>query len=169
MATTLIKFRQGTGTPVVGNATNGNSIGEPLWSTDLKKLYVTNGTENPVLIGPGPDITVTPEYTVEDGGPLLATIAINESPFLIYAPANTGGGTSTPQTLNVANSNGTNPTLITLTGTNSIELRSSTTNTNVTTVIAGEPAGADANGKAKLLFDVQINTIDGGTWNTTNG
>lgn len=162
MATeTTIKFRRGNGTPTVNTAFDQGSIGEPLWSTDKKLLYVTDGTATPVLIGPGQVIAV--EQTLASGTE-IATITIDGTPTKIYAPTSGSGETAVTQTLDVVNSNETNPTLITLTDTNSIELESSPANTNVTTVIAGESAGASENGKAKLLFDVQINVIDGGTW-----
>lgn len=74
MSVTTIRFRRGLEASIP-SPSNGN-IGEPLWATDSKKLFVSNGNEN-VEIG-----AVTITGTLQSG----TTIAtINGTP--IYAPA----------------------------------------------------------------------------------
>jgi hypothetical protein len=50
MAVTKILFKQGASVP--GGTSAFATQGEPLWRTGANELYVTNGTQNPTLIGP---------------------------------------------------------------------------------------------------------------------
>lgn len=63
MASTTILFRQGSTAPS-GNSF-GSTVGEPLWCSAENKLYVTNGTSTPTLIGPVSSSSYT--FTGSDG------------------------------------------------------------------------------------------------------
>lgn len=162
MATeTKIKFRRGPGEPTVGTAFTTGSVGEPLWDTTNEKLYVTNGN-TAVLIGPIPQtsLTVIPEYTVGEGGPLLATVTINNAePILIYAPASTGGDPSTPQTLSVSNN-----TLTLSEGGKSVDFAGSNGNVEVTVEGTAAVTEGESPANAKFTFSAKVNVIDGGEW-----
>lgn len=50
MSVTTILFKKGATVPTGSNFST--TVGEPLWYTGGNQLYVTNGTNNPTLIGP---------------------------------------------------------------------------------------------------------------------
>lgn len=72
MSVTKILFKQGASVP---SGSQFATQGEPLWRTGANELYVTNGTNNPTLIGP-----------------------FTHSPGAIIIPANTNITGSTPVT-----------------------------------------------------------------------
>lgn len=179
MATeTLIKFRQGA---IPANSIIDSSIaiaptgsGEPLWDITNEKLYVTNGTSTPVLIGPGQVIAV--EQTLASGTE-IATITIDGTPTKIYAPTSGGGDTSTPQTLNVTAAVSTEttstPPTLTISNGNAVELIGTNDNTanqgNVTITVGGRPgSGTSAGENAAIIFEANVSVIDGGSWDTAN-
>lgn len=180
MATeTLIKFRQGA---MPADAIINSSIaidpagsGEPLWDTTNEKLYVTNGTESPVLIGPGQVIAVEQALA---SGTEIATITIDGTETKIYAPASGSGDTSTPQTLNVTAAVSTEttstPPTLTISNGNAVELIGTNDNTayqgNVTITVGGRPAGGTSGEeKAAIIFEANVSVIDGGSWDAVNG
>lgn len=178
MATeTLIKFRQGE---IPANSIIDSSIaiapagsGEPLWDITNEKLYVTNGTSTPVLIGPisPTSLTVTPVVT---SGTHIATINYGETETQIYAPT---AGESVSQTLNVTAAVSTEttstPPTLTISNGNAVELIGTNDNIanqgNVTITVGGRPgSGTSAGENAAIIFEANVSVIDGGSWDAAN-
>lgn len=103
MSVTTILFKKGATVPTGSNF--AETVGEPLWhqdtgnSSDLGHLYVTNGTNNPTLIGPI-DATqyIHPTFTIPTGSNYTVT-AGTDGDQIVSAAANyaIGGFTVTSE------------------------------------------------------------------------